>query len=187
MSCISKVFSCISKGFKCIRTNAEVIKIVFALCAAGWILIEYSAKQKQARIERTVDYAKKLDEGALLAADLKMTLFWLEPAILQELQSLPQGDKEAFANFIVKKVESSLKQEVWQLFGFYRGLAICVNTGLCDPSTACSRFRHDLMVFSENYGPYFERYYKAYHDDALQPIRMLLKTQQCLVSNAANP
>jgi hypothetical protein len=160
----------------------EQIKIVFVVVAALWVLIEYKHKQEEARIERTIDYIKRSSMGELLAAEVKMTQYWTNKATDQRVNALPKQDKKAYADFIVETVERSLTTEVWQMFNFYKSLAICVNARLCDPTTACIRFQRDIKIFIENYGPYFEHYHAKYHDDALRPIRTLLAQKTCTSS-----
>jgi hypothetical protein len=46
--------------------------------------------------------------GELSLTELAMTKFWTDPATVQRLESLPTGDKEKFAGFIVDSVETSL-------------------------------------------------------------------------------
>jgi hypothetical protein len=157
----------------------EQIKIIFALVAAIWVLVEYRGKQEETRIERAIDYMKRSSMGELLAAELKMTQYWTDQGIVQKLESMPKGDKKIFADFISESVEKSLKIEVWRVFNFYNSLAICVNGQLCDPTAACNSFKRDIKVFIENYGPYFEQYRAIHYDDALKPIRTMLAHKAC--------
>lgn len=162
---------------------AQQIKICFAIIAAIWILVEYTGKQQEARVEHSLDYVKQLSEGELLAADIRLTQFWVKKSTVQKLESLPKGDKKAYADFLIDSVDSSLTAEVWQLFNFFKNLSICVNTRICDAATACTRFRRDIEAFLQSYEPYFERYKSIFHDDAFEPIRKMLSDEACKSSS----
>jgi len=161
----------------------ELIKLAFVIVAAFWVLFEYKGKQEEARVERTIGYINQSTKDDLLKAEISMTKFLTNKATVEKLNSLPEGDKKAYADFMVQIVENSLMTEVWQTYNFYKSLAICVNANLCEAATACIRFRRDLDIFIENFGPYFERYRSEHHDDALKPIRTLLAGKSCTSSS----
>jgi hypothetical protein len=161
----------------------EHIKIGFAVAAAAWVLIEFKGKESENRVAQTIEYVKQSSTGELSAAEIKITRYWLREDTVQKLKSIPKGDKEAWAAFVIKSVDDPLFAEVWKVTNFYKGLAMCVNSGICDSKTACERFHRDIRVFVNVYAPYFERYSETFGDDILGVIRQMLANQDCKASH----
>lgn len=152
---------------------AEQIKIGFAIFAALWIYYEFLGKQHEARIERAIAYIKRAGEDKLLDAEIKRTRHWIG---LQEKLLAVQGNQDEFNKLSIKSGQA-LFDEVWLALNFFKDLAVCVNTGLCDTDTACSRFSRDIEVFLSNYKAYFEAYQKIFREDVLRPVRNMQTTK----------
>jgi hypothetical protein len=162
--------SAIAEGISAVGTYNEQIKIAFALIAAIWILCEYRAKQHETRVERSAEYMKQHAAEKVVDAEIKSVLYRLTPDFLARRDAIPEGDRQAFEQFAITNGEK-LADEVWRRLHFYKSLAICVKSGLCDAETACSRFKTDMTIYLANYGPYFAKYLKTHQHDALQPVR----------------
>jgi hypothetical protein len=157
-----------------VGTYSEQIKLAFALVAAIWILFEYRAKQHESRIERSAEYMKQGAAEKVVDAEIKSIVFRLTPDFLQRRDAIPKDDRRAFEAFAIANGEK-LVEEVWRRLHFYKSLAICVKSGLCDADTACARFSTDIAIYFENYGPYFANYREKYQHDALQPVRQMME------------
>ncbi len=95
------------KTLDAIRNNADAIKFALILPAAAWAYFEYDAKQTEAKVERTLSYVKQADQGELLAAEMKMTAFWIREDVVKERDVVPKGDKVAFDKFMASKTRDS--------------------------------------------------------------------------------
>lgn len=162
------------KTLDAIRNNADAIKFALILPAAAWAYFEYDAKQTEAKVERTLSYVKQADQGELLAAEMKMTAFWIREDVVKERDVVPKGDKVAFDKFMASKTRTHLLNEVWPALNFYKSLSICVKMKLCNSTSACQRFARDMKVFVENYRAYFVEYRAVHSDDALKPLNEML-------------
>ena len=157
-----------------VGTYHEQIKISFAIFAAVWIFFEYRGKQQEGRVERSAAYMKQEGAEKVTEAEIKAVLFRLDSDFKKRLDAVPEGDRAAFEAFAIANGEK-LAEDVWRRLHFYKSLAICVKSGLCDPETACTGFRTDIIIYFANYGPYFDRYRKTYQHDALQPVRQMME------------
>jgi hypothetical protein len=153
---------------------SDLLKIFFVIVAAGWALCEYKDKQREIKVERTVEYTKRAGTAEISAAELKLTNYWTSQETLDKLKALPKKDKAAFGELVLKEVEN-LKTEVWTMYRFYNSVATCVNAQLCEPRAACDSFKQDLDIFVENYLPYFDKLRADYSFDALAEIQRARK------------
>jgi hypothetical protein len=169
--------SALKRWLAALGTYHEQIKIAFTIFASIWILGEYKAKQHESRVERSAAYMKQGGGEKVTDAEIKSALFRLQPDFKARLDKIPKGDKAAFEAFSIENGKR-LEEEIWRRLQFYNGLAVCVNSGLCDSETACSGFNADIRVYFENYGPYFSKYQNDYQHDALRPVREMME-QYC--------
>jgi hypothetical protein len=174
-----KAKAAIKSFLNIVATYAEQIKIFFAVFAALWIFFEYRGKQEESRVERSMEYVKRVGEDKLLDAEIKTTRYWLNPDIKKRLEAI-KGDRKAFERLSIEGA-NQMPSDVWLFLNFYKGLSICVNSGLCDAETACARFGRDMEIFSENFNPYFELYREQFKDDVMRPLREML-TKKCAPS-----
>jgi hypothetical protein len=168
----------ISRLWRWIGADNEQIKIIFALVAATWIIVEYRIKQHELRVERTVSYVKKATEDKFIEDSIKLTRGLLDPDMMTRLESV-EGDKEKYAKIMKEFAEKNFS-ETWRIYNFYNDLATCVNENLCDSATACRRFHREISVFVSNTAPYFDDYHKKYHDDAFKAIRKMQSDASCI-------
>jgi hypothetical protein len=73
-------------------------------------------------------------------------------------------------------VASGLSEDVYELLGFYRDVALCVKGDQCDPNTICGYFFDDIQSFRENYRPLLCKWQNDLGESAELQIGSLLQT-----------
>ncbi len=161
-----------------LETHIELVKLVFAVIAALWVLFEYRAKQEEGRVAQTLEHVKRWNTEEIAQADRKINDFIIDPVNKPKLDAA-KGNKQALDDFMTDAAKAKLSTEVWKIYNFYNNVAVCVDAELCEAVSACRYFGSQMKIFLENFGAYFEEFRKSYKYDALTQIHAMLAIKAC--------
>ena len=156
--------------------HIEQLKLIFVVIAAFWVLFEYKAKEEQTRASNTWEYVKQSNSQELISVDQRLRVN--SQAASARMKNVPSTNKVQ-RDLVLWHAAQAVADDVWKMHGFYNGLAVCANSGVCSPKAACSLFGLSLKIFSENYTPYFDFLRAETNFDAMTQIRMLLANKYC--------
>ena len=132
-----------------IKRNDAQLKIVFAVVAALYVLFEYRGKLEADRLQRSLDYISRYDQGNLFEANRKLSKFWLSSEVAEWEMNV---EKDHYHEELAVLLQGhSLVDEAYELLMFYRNASICARTTLCKGETICRFFFSDVQDFRETY------------------------------------
>ncbi len=143
-----------------VGAHHDQVKIVFAVCAALFILWEYHDKQIEERVSKTYDFQARLASGDLQKArlDLNFLLIGNWPTI----KAAGPGGSDLIAEMVRK---AQLERNVLLLADFYTQAATCARLNLCELGVACAAFKTPVVAFRHNFFSLFEEWKKDWGED----------------------
>jgi hypothetical protein len=137
-----------------VGSNHEQVKILFAVLAAFFVVVEYLGKANEAAVAKTLEYVKRFNETEIAAARKKLDAF------LDQRSVEPWGKQLNPRNYdreiTTRLYERGLTSDVRLLGHFYREVGLCVQGKICNAAKACHFFFTDIQEFMHNYKPYLE-------------------------------
>jgi hypothetical protein len=134
--------------------NHEQLKIVCAICAATFVLVEYLGKVNEGAVAKTLDYVKRFNEADVAEARRKLDAFWDRLSVEAWRERLNQANFERVVPDLIR--ESGLTPEVRVLGHFYREVGLCVQGKVCNAAKACHFFFSDIRGYQHNYKWYLD-------------------------------
>ena len=156
---------CIKKIWTRVGTDAEQIKIVFAIIAAGYILFEYQSSLTDAAIKQTMSFQARYSEGDLLKAHLDLDSMLLNPDNQKILNAAAKPSEEITRLVISNKYD----RDVAVLADFFSQLATCVQSGVCQLETACAVFKSRIVALWNNYSDLFVQRWGTWGQNLMKP------------------
>ncbi len=135
---------------------SKLLLILGTIVAGIWAIFEYFEKKHDARVSKTLGYARRCSTDPLQAAQTRIGMAWYaarEP--LNILETTPVTSADEFAarrrQLVMMVVQNSvtstspkqvgLVSDLDLLVGFFSELQVCITSKLCDPETANNYFR----------------------------------------------
>lgn len=101
---------------------AAIIGLLLALCSGLWAIAEYAQHRALIRQAETDRYIRAFEAGPVADAWATLSRSW----------EAPDPDPHA------ARVEPDLSADVETVLTYFRGFAVCVRAGICDPERARS-------------------------------------------------
>lgn len=162
---------------------SKILLIFGTLVGGGWGVYQYFERLDEQRVAATLEYVKRLNNDQLLAAQIQIGAAWYDARDkLHLLRNTPVPSREVYTarqRQLVMSVMTgagsntatgrtrSLVGNLDLLEGFFAELKICIDSGICDASTAKIYFSsfakrlyclhepfisHKAKTFSDGYG-----------------------------------
>jgi hypothetical protein len=143
--------------WKWIGENEKQLKILFAIIAALYVVVEYGENVRQDRIANTMFYIHDYVDGKISETRAHLNAFMTGDTVKLEFDNLrgernPWKRAELYNKRMVGLIKNAhLTGDIDRLLDYYQGIAVCVQTDRCDRGTACGYFFNDIQDFRENY------------------------------------
>lgn len=164
-----------------IKNNNEPIKIVFAIATASFVWFEYSGRQTDARVQRTMEFQSKFSQPEIQKVYLDLNFFMIEHD--HEFKAAGKGASIA----ILKAVQLySKEREVFSLAEFYGQVVTCLERNLCELKTACAVFSAKASALHNNFYELFAEWEKDWNENFIEHTYTYFSTK-CPKIEAVTP
>lgn len=147
----------------------DLVVKVGAIFAAIFAVHQYLEARQDARVAKTLDYVQRFDDADSKVGAARRRIagvLWLNDGQIKRLRdikrNLPEAEsREIHRRFISKLVDGTaaspgLRQEIQDLVSFFEGLSVCVETNLCDATSAERFFGDFAKTFWSNFAVFIE-------------------------------
>jgi hypothetical protein len=134
--------------------DAEQIKLIFAVVAAGYVLFEYQSSLRETAVKQTMEFQTRYAEDEVSKAHLDLDSMLLNFDTQKLLLAAP-SPSETITELVIK---NKFEGHVIILADFFGQLATCVQSGVCDLETACAVFKSRVAAHWNNYHNLFQRW-----------------------------
>jgi len=165
-----------------VKTNDSQFKMIVATIVVIIAVLEYNAKQEHFRIEESLKYVTRYQEGEILKSRNELSEAWVKKGNLRHLASARCKSKQDWYKAIKDLAGESIKTHERQfhtLLNFYNAAAVCVAKEVCDEETMCSFFHRDIDAFRNTYDTYINLLRQAWDEDVLSEINNFLDKPIC--------
>jgi hypothetical protein len=140
---------------KLAKTMLSGVTILAIIFGGLFSLNEYLERKQENKVARTLDLVDAYSKEDVISA--QQDLDWHYDKNIDAINAALDSENftEDFSAIIIQLIEKhDLSRQVDRLFYFYRTVAICTLASLCDKSTVESYFKHQGVVFFNQYYPY---------------------------------
>lgn len=145
-----------------LREHEHGIKVTASVLAAAFAWVQYSSHLEEARVEKTLEFYKRFASEPIFSSRISVLESWeaLWPRIKQ--LPTPHSSKEVTAlrtqwkELVVTTVnnDAKLAAQINTIFDFFSALQVCVESGICDKTSAHELLKGAAEEFYKNYCPY---------------------------------
>lgn len=157
-----------------VKNNDKQLKILFTIVAAFYIAIQYYLRVEEGKVELSLQYIQKYDQGNVVKATTALGTFWISDEAEQFFKRVnPDNyDDELMELVDQKKINP---HHIYVISGFFRSLALCANNDVCDGQTVCDFFFDDIQAFRETYRPYLAKWSKKWGENVSKGIDQMVE------------
>ena len=135
-----------------VGNNDKQLKILFAIAAAFYIAIQYYLRVEESKVEKSIEYIQKYDQGDVFNATTALNTFWISKEAEQFFERVNADNYDD--EFTKLADQKNFGPHIYVIHRFFRNLALCANNGVCDGGAVCDFFFDDIQAFRETYRPY---------------------------------
>lgn len=157
--------ACIKELWAWMGTQAEAIKLVFAVIAAAYILFEYQSNLTDNAIKQTMAFQARYSERDLLKAHLDLDSMLLNPETQKKLTAAAKPSEE-IANLVYS---NNYERDVLILAHFFGQLATCAQNSICHVETTCAVFKSRVIALWNNYHNLFLERWGRWGENLIKP------------------
>ncbi|MBI4128296.1 MAG: hypothetical protein HY459_04490 [Parcubacteria group bacterium] len=145
--------------WKWVGNNDTQLKILFTVVAAFYVAVQYYLRVEEGKVQVTLQYIQKYDQGDVVKATTAVGTFWISD---EAKQFFKRAKPDNYDNEFMKLADQNkMGPHIYVIRRFFQSLALCANNNVCDGQTVCDFFFDDLQAFRETYRPYL----KAWSDN----------------------
>lgn len=119
------------------------------ILGGGFAVVQYLEKEKGDRVKVSLDFFDRYNKPPFYDSRKRIEDAWHKNDYeLDKILSSQPMDKKKYSEFVIAVVQrENIEYDVFQLMAFFESLEICIESEICDRSSALSFLHSDALAF----------------------------------------